>query len=131
MSFAGCMEHIPIHLSCPPQCQTSCTVVCPPACCVAAPLYPPAVYSSPALPLPVFKCPYLCLPACGPRCSFKCCKAAFHIKRKDILRKRKRPYKQHRGRYDLPHLIVKKSKGTLSDTHTLERENILTNYVYE
>ena len=42
--FAGCTVYRPIPSICPPQCQTSCSEVCPSNCCVATPLIVPGYY---------------------------------------------------------------------------------------
>ena len=69
--FAGCTVYTPIPSICPPQCQTSCSEVCPSTCCVATPLQQLTVYSSPVSPLPMSTwCPYPC--------------SSSYMKRKDI-----------------------------------------------
>lgn len=96
LSSIGCMEHLPISLVCAPQCQTSCTALCPSSCCTEASLQYRGIYSSPAVSLqPVYtnQCPSPCPSSCAPRCSLKCCNAVIyrsplHLKRKVIGRKR-------------------------------------------
>ena len=109
-SSVGCVEQTPVSLVCAPQCQTSCTAVCPPACCVTA----HGVYSSPVVPLQSVytnRCPSPCPSSCAPRCSSKCCNAviyrspAFHLKRKFIGRKKiPRKEKLRRKLHNLHHL---------------------------
>lgn len=89
------MEHAQISLVCAPQCQTSCTAVCPPSCCIALSQQYRGAYSSPALPLPPVytnHCPSPCPSSCAPKCSPKCCNAVIYrsqlyLKRKVIGRK--------------------------------------------
>ena len=101
--FAGCTVYRPIPSICPPQCQTSCSEVCPSTCCAATPLQQLTVYSSPVSPLPMSTwCPYPC--------------SSQYMKRKDILWKRK--YRNlRRGRHSLPSLkrsFSKKASGHIT-----------------
>nr|XP_058963214.1 mucin-2-like [Pocillopora verrucosa] len=67
----GCHEQPLIPLVCTPQCQMSCTAVCPRACCVMKPMHHPAPLYAPQ-PVLMNQCPPPCPSACAPRCSFKC-----------------------------------------------------------
>lgn len=108
----GCHEQPLIPLVCTPQCQMSCTAVCPRACCVMQPVHHPAPLYAPQ-PVHMNQCPPPCPSACAPRCSFKCCntrvyQSLLYLKRKVIGRKKPRIIrKEDIQRHDL-HQLKKK-----------------------